>query len=371
MKSKFLLRILSILIIFSLTVTLLAPVYATDDLDSLENSSSELKNELSSLEDELAALGDEISSISAQISETSEEIRQTKSDLAIAKGQEEQQYEAMKQRIQYMYENGTGNFLQILFSSDSLADFINRAEIFSAINEYDQAQLKKLVETQESIAQKEETLAQKQENLYTLQEELNQKEAMINSKISDTSSELSAITQKLAAAREEAQKAQEELDQEVEPVTPPQPEKPVTPEPEVPDSSEDSSGEPDSSDSDNDDDCDISATASDIELFAALIECEAGSTDYEGMLAVASVVVNRMKHPSYPDTLRGVIYQAGQFTPAHNGKMDRVLERGVKASCVQVANDALGGKNNVGDCLNFRSASSGHVGTVIGGNVFF
>ena len=88
-------------------------------------------------------------------------------------------------------------------------------------------------------------------------------------------------------------------------------------------------------------------------------------------LAVASVVVNRMKHPNYPDTLRGVIYQAGQFTPAHNGSIDRVLERGVKDACVQVANDALAGKNNVGDCLNFRSASSGHVGTVIGGNVFF
>lgn len=367
MKSKFLLRILSILIIFSLTVTLLAPVYATDNIDSLENSSSELENELSSLENELAALSEEISSISAQISETSEEIRQTKSELAIAKGQEEQQYEAMKQRIQYMYENGTSNFLHILFSSDSLADFINRAEIFSAINEYDQTQLKKLVETKESIAQKEETLAQKQENLYTLQEELNKKEAAINSKISSTSSELTEITQKLAAAREEAQKAQEELNQKVEPVIPPEPEKPATPEPEVPGSSDDS----DSNESDNDDDCDISATASDIELFAALIECEAGSTDYEGMLAVASVVVNRMKHPSYPDTLRGVIYQAGQFTPAHNGKLDRVLERGVKDSCVQVTGDALGGKNNVGDCLNFRAASSGHTGTVIGDNVFF
>lgn len=367
MKSKFLLRILSILIIFSLTVTLLAPVYATDNIDSLENSSSELENELSSLENELAALSEEISSISAQISETSEEIRQTKSELAIAKGQEEQQYKAMKRRIQYMYENGTSNFLHILFSSDSLADFINRAEIFSAINEYDQTQLKKLVETKESIAQKEETLAQKQENLYTLQEELNKKEAAINSKISSTSSELTEITQKLAAAREEAQKAQEELNQKVEPVIPPEPEKPATPEPEVPGSSDDS----DSNESDNDDDCDISATASDIELFAALIECEAGSTDYEGMLAVASVVVNRMKHPSYPDTLRGVIYQAGQFTPAHNGKLDRVLERGVKDSCVQVAGDALGGKNNVGDCLNFRAASSGHTGTVIGDNVFF
>ena len=366
MKSKFLLRILSILIIFSITVTLIAPVYATDSIDSLENSSSALENELSSLEDELAALSDEISSIADQISSTTEEIHQTKAELAIAKGQEEQQYEAMKQRIQYMYENGTTSFLHILLSSESLADFINRAEIFSAINEYDQAQFQKLVETKESIAQKEEALAQKQENLYTLQEELNQKEAAINAKISNTSSELTNITQKLAAAREEARKAQEELDQKVEPVIPVEPEEPTTPEPEEPEIS----NEPNYNDSNNEN-SNISATVSDIELFAALIECEAGSTDYEGMLAVASVVVNRMKHPNYPDTLRGVIYQAGQFTPAHNGSIDRVLERGVKDACVQVANDALAGKNNVGDCLSFRSASSGYAGTIIGSNVFF
>ena len=108
-----------------------------------------------------------------------------------------------------------------------------------------------------------------------------------------------------------------------------------------------------------------------MELFAALIECEAGSTNYDGMLAVASVVVNRMNSSYYPNTLRGVIYQSGQFPPAHNGLVDAKLKRGVKDSCLQAAKDALAGKNNVGDCLSFRAASSGHAGTIIGDNVFF
>ena len=116
---------------------------------------------------------------------------------------------------------------------------------------------------------------------------------------------------------------------------------------------------------------DYAASASDLELFAALIECEAGSTDYEGMLAVASVVVNRMKHKNFPNTLRGVIYQSGQFPPAHNGSVDKKLKRGVKESCLQAAQDALNGKNNVGSCLSFRAASTGHAGTIIGDNVFF
>ena len=71
-------------------------------------------------------------------------------------------------------------------------------------------------------------------------------------------------------------------------------------------------------------------SASELELFAALIECEAGSTHYEGMLAVASVVMNRVNHRYYPDTITGVIYQSGQFSPVASGKLDKVLKRGVK-----------------------------------------
>ena len=101
------------------------------------------------------------------------------------------------------------------------------------------------------------------------------------------------------------------------------------------------------------------------------IRDRAGSTDYDGMLAVASVVMNRVNHRYYPDTITGVIYQSGQFSPVASGKLDKVLKRGIKSSCLEVAKDAIAGKNNVGDCLNFRAASSGHSGIVIGGNVFF
>ena len=246
----------------------------------------------------------------------------------------------MKTRIKYMYENGGNNFLEILFSSASLADFLKKADYYASINEYDRTALKKLAETQESIAQQEAQLEKEQASLIALQEDLNQEEA----EIGKASSELK---KQLAQARKEAENA---LKQEVKPITP-----------------EDDT----SNSSDFTPNLDYAADASDIELFAALIECEAGSTDYEGMLAVASVVVNRMNHSSYPNTLRGVIYQSGQFPPAHNGKVDKILARGVKDSCVQVANDALAGKNNVGSCLSFRAASSGHAGTIIGDNVFF
>ncbi len=374
-KYKWFLRLFSLLCVISLTFTLMFSVYATDFVGSLEETSSNLEDELSELQSEMESLSTDIALITEQMRQITTEITQTKEKLSIAKGQEEIQYESMKQRIRYMYENGNSNLLEILLSSASMADFLKRAEFVSIITEYDHAQLEKLAETQQDIAEKEESLLNEQERLHALQEDLNQKEKLLTEKITTTSSELTQITAQLEKAKEEAEKAEEALEQEVVPI-PPKEETPkkdspkedfVTPPTQNEDTFPDNSNPEGNGNSDNG----ISASVSDIELFAALIECEAGSSDYEGMLAVASVVVNRMNHPRYPDTLRGVIYQAGQFPPAHNGSVDRILNRGIKNSCLQAAQDALAGKNNVGDCLSFRSANSGHVGTIIGDNVFF
>lgn len=360
-------RIGAVILSLALVAAAVFPSYADDTVDELEQTTSGLESELSGLNSELDALSAELDGIISQISETSSELEATKTSLSIAKGEEEAQYESMKLRIKYMYENGNTSMLEMLFSSTCMAEFLNRAEFYSSITEYDRALLEELTTTRESIAQQEMELEEKQAQLASLQKELSKKEAALNSKISSTSAELTQYSAQLEQAREEARKAEEALKQEVIPVPPEEPS-------DIPSEDTPSDDVPDSSDDTTDDeasDIPVSSTASDVELLAALIECEAGSTDYEGMLAVGSVVVNRMKHRYYPDTLRGVIYQSGQFPPALNGKVDRILARGVKDSCVIAAQDALNGKNNVGDCLSFRSSSSGHAGTVIGDNVFF
>jgi len=107
-------------------------------------------------------------------------------------------------------------------------------------------------------------------------------------------------------------------------------------------------------------------------LLAALIHCEAGGESYEGQLAVGAVVMNRVRSSAYPDTVHGVIYASGQFTPAMTGKLDRVLERGnIPQSCYDAAKDALSGYTNVGGCLYFRRNNGTRQGTVIGNHVFY
>lgn len=103
------------------------------------------------------------------------------------------------------------------------------------------------------------------------------------------------------------------------------------------------------------------ASASEQELLAALIFCEAGNQPYDGQVAVGAVVMNRVRSGSFPDTITDVIYQSGQFTPAMTGWLDSVLASdGYTDSAMQAAADALAGSNPIGDCLYFSTGGGGY-----------
>ena len=106
-------------------------------------------------------------------------------------------------------------------------------------------------------------------------------------------------------------------------------------------------------------------------LLAALIQCEAGGESYEGQVAVGAVVMNRVRSGAYPNSIHGVIYASGPFTPAMNGRLNAVYESGkIKKSCIQAAQEALAGVSNIGDMTHFRR-NNGRSGLVIGNHVFY
>lgn len=115
----------------------------------------------------------------------------------------------------------------------------------------------------------------------------------------------------------------------------------------------------------------VSASYDDVTLLAALIQCEAGNECYEGQLAVGAVVMNRLRSGAYPSSISGVIYQSGQFPPAGQGMVAGIAANGPKSSCVQAAQQALGGSDNTGGATCFSRASSGRAGVVIGNHVFY
>lgn len=111
-------------------------------------------------------------------------------------------------------------------------------------------------------------------------------------------------------------------------------------------------------------------------LLGALVQVEAGGESYEGKLAVASVVMNRVNSSKYPNTISGVIYQRGQFPGAHNGLVAKVIAKGVKSSCIEAAQDAIAGKNNIGNYLYFNNKGAVNTSTkssytIIGNQCFY
>jgi uncharacterized protein YgiM (DUF1202 family) len=115
----------------------------------------------------------------------------------------------------------------------------------------------------------------------------------------------------------------------------------------------------------------VLASASELQILAALIQCEAGGEPYEGQVAVGAVVMNRVRCPAYPDTITDVIYASGQFVPASGTRMQNLILTGnIKESCVQAAQEALNGVSNVGDALYFRRVGN-KSGLVIGNHVFW
>lgn len=96
-------------------------------------------------------------------------------------------------------------------------------------------------------------------------------------------------------------------------------------------------------------------TKSELRLMSAIIYCEAGNEPYAGKKAVGIVVMNRKRSKKFPDTIKGVIYQKGQFQPARSGALKKALkaydqgkfETAEYKSCVKAAKEALNGDTKV------------------------
>ena len=262
-----------------------------------------------------------------------------------------------------------------------MGEFLNRVDFVERVTDYDRKMLKELQDLRQDIDQKEKNLKKQKEELDAMKQEMTSKQSELNSRISSTSGQLSASSQALAkakAAEEAAKKAletttdsyhaagTEELasnhssdknsgknqsflrskQESILSETGKNHKKP---------SGGGSSGSTNNSNNNNTGNSGTQkpgtggsttqkpaapAETTDLVLFAAILECEAGSSGYDGLLAVATVIMNRVESPRYPNTLKGVIYQSGQFSPTWNGSLNRVLERGPSSLCYQVARDA-------------------------------
>ena len=113
------------------------------------------------------------------------------------------------------------------------------------------------------------------------------------------------------------------------------------------------------------------AKSEEVRMMAAMIQCEAGNQEFEGQVAVGTVIMNRVKSTGYPNTIQEVIMQPNQFGPSDSQLFaDLLANDTIKDTCREAAKQAFSGVDNVGGALHFRRAGSKE-GLVIGNHVFY
>ena len=126
---------------FSRNCTFSFPSFADDNIDNLKGQTSALESELDGINKDILSLSEEISATEMQVEILNGEIARTSDALVEAEENENEQYENMKSRIKYMYEHGNATLLEMLFSAENMADFINKADFIENLSEYDKTAL--------------------------------------------------------------------------------------------------------------------------------------------------------------------------------------------------------------------------------------
>ena len=346
-------------------------------LDELSESQANLEDYLYNLQVELESVNSEISSLEANISEKESAIILNNELLENAKAEESEQYVSMVKRIQFLYESGKTDYYEIIFSNENISDGLNKAEFMSELIKYDREMLNKYKDTKKLILNTEKILNKDMKELNLLKDDLVKEKGKISKKISSSSSKIKKLASKISEA--EASKAEYEmiiLEKEMEIVKRREEEsirESIRQSEEASRREEQKNNEEETTEGYDDTPYVPLDEATEIELLSTIIYCEAGNQPEEGMYAVGSVVINRIKSPNFPNTMIEVLEQPYQFTPVSvSPRFYIALERKeATPACIKVATDILQNGVITGDWLFFRVNDGSKQGTIIGDHVFY
>lgn len=220
-------RILSALLVFTLSFGMVMNVHAVTineaqkKEDELKDKKNAAETEKNSLAKQLQTIVSEMEAIQNKINVKLTEIEEAEAELVQAKVDESTQYESMKKRIKYMYENGNTQVLEVLVNSDTIGDFLNKAEYAQSLSKYDRKQLEEFQESVKKVQAEEEALKEEYKEMEALQSEMiakqNSVQTLLNEKnvqIANLEKEIgenAAVLQDLIKKAEEEKKRQEQL----------------------------------------------------------------------------------------------------------------------------------------------------------------
>ena len=215
-------KLCSMLLVAAMTCSLfVTPVYATpsedkqkamEEQEALENQKAAAASERAALQEQFSTIMTKINELQIQLMEKGQEIVQAEEDLKVAEEKEQEQYEAMKLRMKYMYEKDDSSELQSVLASGTFSEMLAQAEYIQQVHEYDRDQLQEYAETVEEVKELKATLESEMENLEEMESEYQTQSDELNTMIATKSAEiddLDVLIQEAAQAVAEAAEREE------------------------------------------------------------------------------------------------------------------------------------------------------------------
>ena len=181
------------------------------NLSGLEDEAEALEQEIADLDSEILNLMTDIAVLEDQIEVKIGEIAEAQAEYDEAKATEIEQYEAMKIRIQCMYEMGENNYLALLISANSMSDLLNKAEYVEQIYEYDRKKLQEFQEITKKVEELKIALEEEKAELEDQKAALNDQKAMLDELIEQKKAQAADYAAQIAESRKRAQALKDEI----------------------------------------------------------------------------------------------------------------------------------------------------------------
>ncbi len=349
-----------------------------EKIDSLEENKENLSNYLASLNQSYEAAQTLIDTYNGQISEKQADIDAINEKLKEAEHEQAEQYEAMKLRIQYMYESGDMDIINVFLSDGTIEDMLNQVEYISKIMEYDRSKMDEYENLLLTITVMKQQAEEEMNQLSTLKSEQESVVSDLAKLMDEASLNIKAHQEQISAAEQEALAYEQEIENQRNSLEELKQEESRRVAESISESireSEEASRRQAAIDAgETYEETTTSAyipEANDLQKLAAIIYCEAGGEPYEGQLAVGTVVMNRVESPRFPNTIEEVLMQPYQFTPVGSGRYAIALAKEPDPSCLRAATEVLINGVRTGRWLFFRVANGIIQGDIIGNQVFY
>ena len=187
--------------------TFVTPAFAEpqNQVEEIENQKSEVQAQAESVNSQLVSLLVDYKALQQDMENQKVRITEVGQDLEAAQANEQKQYDDMKLRIKYMYENGDASFAEALLTATSYSDLVNKSEYVEKIHGYDRNKLTEYIQTKEEVANLKTELEGEQADMESMSQEMSSQQANLEATLSEMRAQIADFDSQLASAQAEAE----------------------------------------------------------------------------------------------------------------------------------------------------------------------